>query len=179
MLDLGWTEILVIGVVALIVIGPRDLPMALHTFGKYVGKLRSMARDFQQGIDDIARQQELKEVQEGINKFRSPEEAIENYVKGLEDKGAKPATGDGSDPDAEIANMVEEEHRKIQDWDAASNEIASPAAKSVAEDQASILEEAPETPVEAAEPVQVSDEPELPLGTAESETPRKDQTASS
>lgn len=179
MLDLGWTELLVIGVVALIVIGPRDLPMALHTFGKYVGKLRAMARDFQQGIDDIARQQELKDVQEGINKFRSPEEAIQNYVKGLEDKGTKPAVGDGSDPDSDIANMVEEEHRKIQDWDAESAEIASPAAKSVAEDQPSLLDEAQNTPVETAESAQVSDEPELPLDTAASETPPKDQTASS
>lgn len=91
MLDIGWTELLVIGVVALIVIGPRDLPMALHTFGKYVGKLRGMARDFQHGIDEIARQHELREIQEGINKFRSPEEAIENYVQGLEGKGRKPA----------------------------------------------------------------------------------------
>ena len=178
MLDLGWTEILVIGVVALIVIGPRDLPMALHTFGKYVGKLRAMARDFQQGIDDIARQQELKEVQEGINKFRSPEEAIQNYVKGLEDKGAKPAIGDGSDPDNDIANMIEEEHRKNQDWDAASAEIASPAAKSVAEDQTPAPEEAP-LPLETAEAPKNLDEPELPLDTAASETPRKDQTASS
>jgi sec-independent protein translocase protein TatB len=103
MLDIGWTELLVIGVVALIVIGPRDLPMALHTFGKFVGKLRGMARDFQHGIDEIARQQELREIQQGINKFRSPEEAIENYVQGLESKGRKPAASDEAEAEADEA----------------------------------------------------------------------------
>ena len=84
MLDLGWTEILVVGVVALIVIGPRDLPAALHTFGKYVGKMRSMVRDFQQGIDDIAREQELQEIQKNIRDFSQPKQAIQSYVSDIE-----------------------------------------------------------------------------------------------
>ena len=85
MLDLGWTELLVVGVVALIVIGPRDLPAALHTFGKYVGKLRGMARDFQHGIDEIARQQELQDIQKSVRDIGSPRRAIENYIDGVGD----------------------------------------------------------------------------------------------
>lgn len=136
MLDLGWTEILVIGVVALIVIGPRDLPMALHTFGKYIAKLKAMARDFQSGIDDIARQHELKELREGINKFSSPEQAIEKYVSSLENQGAKPATAEAAAPalvEPESENkMAGEVAGDVEDWNAAAAAAASPAALSVA-----------------------------------------------
>lgn len=134
MLDLGWTEILVIGVVALIVIGPRDLPMALHTFGKYVGKLKSMARDFQHGIDEIARQHELRDLQQGINKFSSPKQAIDNYVSDLEGRKDKAPTGD----DSGKAKLLDDDEAatdqaNIEDWSAASAEAASPAAKAAAE----------------------------------------------
>ncbi len=164
MLDLGWTEILVVGVVALIVIGPRELPVALHTFGKYIAKLKAMAREFQSGIDDIARQHELKELQEGINKFKLPEQAIENYVSGLEKTGAKPADSDAApvEPEAEnsIADAItDEKDGDIKDWGAASAAAASPAAMSVAS-------AAPE------------EEPELPLGVDDSQTAKNDAVSS-
>jgi sec-independent protein translocase protein TatB len=100
MLDLGWTEILVVGVVALIVIGPRDLPAALHTFGKYVGKLRSMARDFQHGIDEIARQHELQELQKSVRDIGSPTKAMENYIDRMAEEPARPAASAASDETA-------------------------------------------------------------------------------
>jgi sec-independent protein translocase protein TatB len=165
MLDLGWTELLVIGVVALIVIGPRDLPLALHTFGKYVGKLKAMAREFQSSVDDIARQHELKELQEGINKFSSPEQAIENYVSGLEKKGAKPAAI--NDDSAEKANLIGQEPDAVKDWSAEGAETASPAGKAIADDTTGEpplpLETAITQPPENAEKA-AADEPELPLG---------------
>ncbi len=61
MLDMGWTEILVIGVVALIVVGPKDLPRMMRTVGQYAGKLRGMAREFQRSMDDAARDADLAE----------------------------------------------------------------------------------------------------------------------
>jgi sec-independent protein translocase protein TatB len=79
MLDIGWTELLVVGVVALIVIGPRDLPGALRTFGKYVGQVRRMARQFQDGIDDIARQEDLRELQRTVTDVTDPK-AIDKYL---------------------------------------------------------------------------------------------------
>lgn len=189
MLDLGWTELLVIGVVALIVIGPRDLPLALHTFGKYVGKLKAMAREFQSSVDDIARQHELKELQEGINKFSSPEQAIENYVSGLEKNGAKPVSVD--DDSAGKANLIDEEPEAVKDWSNEAAEIASPAAKAVAEDTAGEpplpLEGDPPLPLETASAKQAElaekaegDEPELPLGSdVASKQPKPDGTVSS
>lgn len=62
MFDIGWTELMVIGVVALIVIGPRDLPDLFRTLGRFTGKLRSMARDFQRAMESAADQAGVKDV---------------------------------------------------------------------------------------------------------------------
>lgn len=67
MLDIGWSEFLVIGVVALVVIGPRELPVALRTAGRYIGRARALARDFRDGLDDIARETEVSEFKNQIS----------------------------------------------------------------------------------------------------------------
>ena len=51
MFDIGWSEMLVVGVVALIVVGPKDLPKMFHTLGEMTGKARGMAREFQRAMD--------------------------------------------------------------------------------------------------------------------------------
>src|SRR4029450_13815034 len=59
MLDIGWSEMLIIGVVALVVIGPKELPGALKTFAYWMKQARKLAREFQSGVDDMIRQAEL------------------------------------------------------------------------------------------------------------------------
>ncbi|MDB9707572.1 Sec-independent protein translocase protein TatB [Planktotalea frisia] len=61
MFDLGWTELLVIGVVALIVIGPKDLPMLFRKVGQFVGKAKGMAREFSRAMDQAADESGMKE----------------------------------------------------------------------------------------------------------------------
>ena len=62
MLDIGWSEFFVIGVIALVVIGPRELPAALRSLGKVISRARSLAQDFRDGLDDIARETEVKNI---------------------------------------------------------------------------------------------------------------------
>ena len=69
MFDLGWTEILIIAVIALIVIGPKDLPSALKNVAYWVRKARGLAREFQKGVDDLVREAELDDVQKEIKTF--------------------------------------------------------------------------------------------------------------
>jgi len=59
MFDIGWGELLLIGVVALIVIGPKELPGALRTLGQWMGKLRRMASEFQGQFQEAMREAEL------------------------------------------------------------------------------------------------------------------------
>lgn len=61
MFDIGWSEMLVIGVVALVVLGPKELPGALKTFAYWTKQARKLAREFQSGVDDMVRQAELDE----------------------------------------------------------------------------------------------------------------------
>ena len=70
MLDMSWGEIMVIGAVALIVIGPKDLPKALRTVGQMTGKLRRMAAEFQGQFNEAMREAELDDVKrqlQGVN----------------------------------------------------------------------------------------------------------------
>ena len=62
MFDIGWTEMLVVGVVALIVIGPKDLPEMFRTLGRFTAKMRGMARDFQRAMDSAADEAGVKDL---------------------------------------------------------------------------------------------------------------------
>lgn len=62
MFDIGWSELLVIGVVALIVVGPKDLPVMFRTLGRMTGKARGMAREFSRAMEDAARESGVKDI---------------------------------------------------------------------------------------------------------------------
>ena len=68
MFDLGWAEMAIIMLVALIVIGPKDLPKVARTIGQWTGKARALARDFHRSLDDMAREAELDEIKKSIDK---------------------------------------------------------------------------------------------------------------
>src|SRR3712207_8449880 len=73
MFDIGYTELLVIAIVALVVIGPKDLPRVMRTVGHWVGRARGMARHFRSGIDTMIREAELEEMEK---KWREENERI-------------------------------------------------------------------------------------------------------
>ena len=66
MFDIGWMELLLIGVVALIVVGPKELPVLFRTVGRYMGKARGMAREFQRSMEQAADESGLKEATDGL-----------------------------------------------------------------------------------------------------------------
>ena len=68
MLDIGWWELLLLAVLAVIVVGPKDLPRMMVTVGRYVARLRAMAAEFQRGFEDIARQTELEDLKKEIDR---------------------------------------------------------------------------------------------------------------
>ncbi len=66
--DLGWSEILLIGTVALVFIGPKDLPKAMRVAGYWVRKARTLSREFQSSIDQMIREAELDEMRQDLKK---------------------------------------------------------------------------------------------------------------
>ncbi|MEM9726387.1 MAG: Sec-independent protein translocase protein TatB [Pseudomonadota bacterium] len=64
MLDIGGWELLMIGVIALIVVGPKDLPVLVRNVGRWVGKARSLAREFQSGMEAAAQDVKIDELRE-------------------------------------------------------------------------------------------------------------------
>ena len=74
MFDLGWGELLIVGVVALIVVGPKDLPGMFKSIGQVMGRMRSMAREFQRAMDSAASDTGVKDLSTGIKAVTSPKQ---------------------------------------------------------------------------------------------------------
>ena len=68
--EVGGLELLVIAVVALIVVGPKDLPMLLRRFGQFMAKVRGMASEFRASFDEMARQSELDDLRKEVEAMR-------------------------------------------------------------------------------------------------------------
>ena len=67
MFDLGWLELLVIGITALIVVGPKELPQLFRTVGRFFGKVKGMAREFSQTMEEAANESGLKDATKTLN----------------------------------------------------------------------------------------------------------------
>ena len=93
MFDIGWSEILIIVVVAIVVVGPKDLPRLMGTFGRYAGKLRRAAADFQRQFDDAIRETEVAEVKKAMETVRAEAASLDQPVMlpKLETPAASPA----------------------------------------------------------------------------------------
>ena len=82
MFDIGWPEMAVVAVIALIIIGPKDLPRILRYAGRWAGKARRMAREFQRNFDDMVRESELDEVKKSVERVSgfNPVKDIKNTI---------------------------------------------------------------------------------------------------
>ena len=89
MFQIGWAEMMVIGVVALIVIGPEDLPDMFRQLGRFTAKLRSMGREFQRAMDQASKDTGLKDVAKDLASVTSPKAMGLDAVKSAADKFEK------------------------------------------------------------------------------------------
>ncbi|MGD0867701.1 MAG: Sec-independent protein translocase protein TatB, partial [Rhizomicrobium sp.] len=71
MLDFSWSHILIVLIVALVVVGPKDLPKLMRIVGRWVAKARAMADQFRKSFDEMARQSELDELRQEIEALRT------------------------------------------------------------------------------------------------------------
>ena len=96
MLDVSWQEVLVIAAVAVVVIGPKDLPAAIRTVAGWVKKAREMAGEFQRGVDEMVREAELSDVRKQVEQAASgvvddvnkmAESAVDDVKKSVDPTG--------------------------------------------------------------------------------------------
>ena len=148
MFGLGASEMVVIGIVALIVIGPKDLPGLFRTMGQFTGKARSMAREFSRAMDQAANEAGVKDISKSIN-------AAANPTKFGTDK-LKEATGITKGPEtqklSEERQAAKEKMSKAM-GDAALKRQAREAEEAAAAEAAADAElELPDAPAPAPEP---------------------------
>jgi sec-independent protein translocase protein TatB len=79
MFDLGWGKIVLIGIVALIVIGPKELPGALRTLGQWMTKLRRMASEFQNQFHEAMREAELADLKKDVDEMAAKAQSYTNF----------------------------------------------------------------------------------------------------
>ena len=81
MFDIGWDELLLIALVALVVIGPKDLPAVLRTLGKWTARARNLAGEFRSHVDDMMREAQVDEMKREFDTMTAPPE-----IKEIEDQ---------------------------------------------------------------------------------------------
>jgi sec-independent protein translocase protein TatB len=88
MLDFSWSHILIVLIVALVVVGPKDLPRLMRIAGKWMRKARQTIGQFRKGFDDMARESELDELRKEIKSMRNeqPPAGKENQQREVKDK---------------------------------------------------------------------------------------------
>lgn len=105
MLDIGWNELLIIALLTILVVGPKELPHVLRTVMQMVRKVRAMAGEFQSGIDDLAREAELDDLKSDIKKTASSD------IVGDLEREIDP-TGEVTSSMREIETSLEEDPRE-------------------------------------------------------------------
>lgn len=106
MFDIGWGELVVIGVVALIAIGPKELPGVLRTTGLWMGKIRRMANEFQDQFREAMREAELDDLKKKVDDVTSTPDSFTNFDPiGTVRKEVEGLMNDGK-PKSEVAETA-------------------------------------------------------------------------
>jgi sec-independent protein translocase protein TatB len=159
-LDIGWAELAVVGVIVLIVVGPKELPRVLRSAGQWAGKARRIAREFQNSLDDMVRESELDTVKNDIEKATKfdVKKDIENAI----------------DPKGDVKRAFEAPAADAGEAPAADAEETGPAVATSASPTPS-AKVAPEPKLPEAAPAEEATEPEVAATDEEEPAPIKSQ----
>lgn len=153
MFDIGATELLVIAIVAILVIGPKDMPIALRTAGRWIAKVRRVSTHFRSGLDAMVREAEIEEMDK---KWRERNEEIMAKHPPGEEMGplpdAAPNEAQSPEPDASLSAAEAKAAHAAQGADAAdaaANGPVSATAQAPAKPSAKPPAQSPVTPSES------------------------------
>lgn len=183
MLDVGWSEIIVIAVVMIVIVGPKDLPKMLRAFGKATARMRSTANDFKRQFDDALKEAELDDVKNIIDETRKldPRKKMTQVFDPIRSAGNDLKASLNQSPKPEQpAKPVEAAISKDNTAEEGEAELAKPETKTPADAIAeAVKKNLPETAKpEVAEPVTAKPAPKART-TAKAATPAKKTTAKS
>ncbi|MEO0566835.1 MAG: Sec-independent protein translocase protein TatB [Pseudomonadota bacterium] len=133
MFDLGWTELMVIGIVALIVVGPKDLPGMFRAVGKFVGKAKQMAREFSRAMNDAADDAGVNDMTKTIRAATNPVGTAMDQVKKSTESFTSNTLAGHPPKRAEFDEERQEMAKKIHEKSAADAEKRVAAEKAAAE----------------------------------------------
>lgn len=87
MFDIGWQELFIVGLITIIVVGPKELPRVLRTATLWIRKIKGMARDFQDGLEDLAREADLDDMKKELESSTNFD--LEGELEGTIDPGGE------------------------------------------------------------------------------------------
>lgn len=159
MLDLGWSELLVIGIVALIVVGPKDLPVLFRNVGRWIGRMKGMAREFTTAMNQAADEAGVKDIQKSLKSATNP---MKSAMDGVRDATSSLGKMD-FEPDSETGKLAGERAEQAKKIKASTARAAAErkakeaadALKKAEEAEAELSAERP-TPAKSAEPAEAS-----------------------
>jgi sec-independent protein translocase protein TatB len=160
MFDIGWSELLLIGIVTLIVIGPKELPGALRTLGQWMTKVRRMASEFQNQFQDALREAELSELKKEVDEMAAKASSYTQFDP-LEDvrRDIEKAAGDLPPFDAVAEGRTVPAPAPAVSEPAPAAQVAPPSAEPVASNAAP-PPPAPEPPAAVADDVKPDPKPD-------------------
>ena len=133
MFDLGWTELLLIGIVALIVVGPKELPVLFRKAGQFVGKIKGMAREFSRAMnnaaDDVGVSDISSTIRSAADPLKSSVDAVKNAATDYTSYDPETETGQLAGKRAEQAKKIKEHSEKK-----AQEKLDKSADKNLADD---------------------------------------------
>jgi len=164
MFDIGWSELLIIGIVALIVIGPKELPGALRALGQWTAKIRRMASEFQSQFHEAMREAELHELKKEVDEMTAKAQSYAHF-----------------DPVDDIRKDIENAVGPPPSLDTPATQTATtPATDTPAASTPTAEAAAPEPPPasssapSAAEPAHAAEAPSAPTEAAVPDAPKSD-----